>query len=158
MKLPPKARGQMTDAQTKARPQRSDERIQGRCAEDTVECGDPVQYGSAVVKDVSVYIVHVVQRRERDAPAGAHKVQLRSAGLAVVEGDHDDARNERKRRMDEELFRYREQLRLDAMRRRAEREERFGKQENEFLPMVHRCTVAASDESANQGLHCHTKR
>ena len=83
--------------------------------------------------------MHAVQRRERDAPAGAHKVQLRRAGLTVVERDHNDARDEGKRGRDEELVRRCEQLRLDAMGRRAEREERLCKQENEFLPVVHRC-------------------
>ena len=38
--------------------------------------------------------------------------------------------------MDEKLFGCREELRLDAVRGRAEREEGFGEQEDEFLPAV----------------------
>jgi hypothetical protein len=63
-------------------------------------------------------------------------VELRRARLAVVERDHDDPRYVRERRPDEQLFRRGEELRLDAVRRRAEREERFGEQEDEFLPVV----------------------
>jgi hypothetical protein len=113
-----------------------DEGVQRRRAEDAVEGGDPVLHADAIVKHVAVDVVDVVKGRERDAPAGAHKVELRRARLAVVEGDHDDARYVRERGVDEQLLRRREELRLDAVRRRAEREERFGEQEDEFLPVV----------------------
>ena len=114
-----------------------DERVQRRGAEDAVERGATLPDRDAVLKDVAVHVVDVVEGRERDAPAGAHKVQLRRARLAVVERDHDDPRYVRERRLDEQLFRRREELRLDAVRRRAEREERLGEQEDELLPVVH---------------------
>lgn len=113
-----------------------DERIQRRSPEDMVERGSPLRDREAVVKDVAVDVVDAVESRERDAPAGAHKVQLRRARLPVVEGDHDDARYVRERRVDEELFGRCEELRLDAVRGRAEREEGFGEQEDELLPAV----------------------
>ena len=69
-----------------------DKGIQRRRAEDTVEGGSSLLRREAVVKDVAVDVVDAVEGREGDAPAGAHKVQLRRARLAVVEGDHDDAR------------------------------------------------------------------
>lgn len=100
--------------------------------------------------------MHAVQSRKRDAPAGAHKVQLRRACLAIVERDHDDARDERKRRVDEELFRRREQLRLDTMGRRAEREERLCKQQNKFLPMVNRCVKHRSGQHGQVATRSHT--
>lgn len=114
-----------------------DEGVQRRGAEDAVERGAPLPDRDAVLKDVAVHVVDVVEGRERDAPAGAHKVQLRRARLAVVERNHDDPRYVRERRLDEQLLRRREELRLDAVRRRAEREERFGEQEDELLPVVH---------------------
>ena len=77
-----------------------------------------------------------VERGERDAPAGAHKVQLGRARLPVVEGDHDDPRYVRERRVDEQLFRRCEELRLDAVRGRAEREEGLGEQEDELFSGV----------------------
>ena len=102
--------------------------------------------------------MYAVQGRKRDAPAGAHKVQLRRACLAIVERDHDDARNERKRRMDEELFRRREQLCFDAMGRRTEREECFCKQQNKFLPMVNRCVEYRSGHQLDKSPPDHTQQ
>lgn len=113
-----------------------DEGIQRRSPEDTVERGNAFLGREAVVKDVAVDVVDAVESREGDAPAGAHKVQLCRARLPVVEGDHDDAWYVRERRVDEKLFGRCEELRLDAVRGRAEREERFGEQEDEFLPGV----------------------
>ena len=72
-----------------------DERVQRRREEDAVERGDAVLDHDAVIKHVAVDVVYVVEGRERDAPAGAHKVELRRARLAVVERDHDDAGNVR---------------------------------------------------------------
>ena len=69
-----------------------DKGIQRRSPEDTVERGNPLRDRETVIKDVAVDVVDVVERREGDASAGAHKVQLRRARLPVVEGDHDDAR------------------------------------------------------------------
>jgi len=93
----------------------------------------------AVVKDVAVDVVDVVEGRERDAPAGAHKVELCRARLAVVERDYDDAGDVRKRGLDQQLVRRREELRLNAVRRRAEGEESLGEQEDELLPIAHGC-------------------
>ncbi len=87
----------------------------------------------------------VVQRRKGNAPAGAHKVKLGRARLAVIERDHYDARNVRKRGLNEQLVRCRKELCFDTMRRRAKRKERFGKKKDEFLPMVHRCRVGERD-------------
>jgi hypothetical protein len=113
-----------------------DKGIQRRSPEDTVERENAFLGREAVIKDVAVDVVDAVESREGDAPAGAHKVQLCRARLPVVEGDHDDARYVRERRVDEKLFGRCEELRLDAVRRRAEREECFGEQEDEFLPDV----------------------
>lgn len=114
-----------------------DEWVQRRRAQDTVERGNPVLDRDAVVKDVAIDVVDAVEGREGDAPAGAHKVELGRARLAVVEGDHDDPRYVRERGLDEQLFRRREELRLDAVGRRAEREECLCEHEDEFLPVVH---------------------
>ena len=100
-----------------------DKRVQRRCTEDAVERGGAVLDRDAVVKDVAVDIVDAVEGGERDAPAGAYKVEFRRARLAVVERDHDDARDVRERGVDEQLFRHGEELTLDAVRRRAEGEE-----------------------------------
>ena len=102
--------------------------------------------------------MYAVQGRKRDAPAGAHKVQLRRACLAIIERDHDNARDERKRRMDEELFRRGEQLCLYTMGRRAEREECFCKQQNKFLPMVHRCVEYRSGHQLDKSPPDHTQQ
>ena len=112
------------------------ERVQRRRAEDAVERRNSIRDRGAVIKDIAVDVVDAIESREGDAPAGAHKVELRRARLAVVERDHDDPRYVRERRPDEQLFRRGEELCLDAVRRRAEREERFGEQEDEFLPVV----------------------
>ena len=78
-----------------------------------------------------------VEGRERDAPAGAHKVELRRARLAIVERYHDDAGDVRERGLDQQLVCRREELRLDAVRRRTEGEESLREQEDELLSMAH---------------------
>jgi hypothetical protein len=120
----------------KSQPTAHDKGIQRRSPEDTVERRSSFRDREAVIKHVAVDVVDVVERREGDAPAGAHKVQLCRARLPVVEGDHDDARYVRERRVDEQLFGSCEELGLDPVRGRAEREEGFGEQEDEFLPAV----------------------
>ena len=114
-----------------------DEGVQRRRTEDAVERGASLPNRDAVLEHVAVHVVDAIEGRERDAPAGAHKVQLRRARLAVVERNHDDPRYVSERRLYEQLFRRREELRLDAVGRRAEREERFGEQEDKLLPVVY---------------------
>lgn len=53
--------------------------------------------------------------------------------------------------MDEKLFGRCEELRLDAVRGRAEREERFGKQEDEFLPAVQGWNITSIKEREEGG-------
>ena len=122
------AKGERTDDRgtDKGQAAARDERVQRRRAENAVERGGPILDASAVVKDIAVDVVDVVEGRERDAPAGAHEVQLRRARLAVVERHHDDAGDVREGGLDEQLVRRREELSLNTMRRRAEREKRFG--------------------------------
>ena len=115
-----------------------DERVQRRCAKNAVERGDAVLDRDAVIKDVAVDVVDAVEGGERDAPAGAYKVEFRRARLTVVERDHDDAGDVRERGVDEQLFRRREKLTLDAVRWRAEGEESLCEQQNELLPVAHR--------------------
>ena len=120
----------------KSQPTAHDKGIQRRSPEDTVERRRSFRDREAVIKHVAVDVVDVVERREGNAPAGAHKVQLCRARLPVVEGDHDDARYVRERRVDEQLFGSCEELGLDPVRGRAECEKGFGEQEDEFLPAV----------------------
>lgn len=100
-----------------------DKWVQRWCAEDAVERGGAVLDRDAVIKDVAVDVVDAVEGGERDAPAGAYKVEFRRARLAVVERDHDDAGDVRERGVDEQLVRRGEELTLDAVRWRAEGEE-----------------------------------
>ena len=51
-----------------------DKRIQRRSPEDTVERGTSFLDREAVINDVAVDVVDVVEGREGDAPAGAHKM------------------------------------------------------------------------------------
>ena len=120
----------------KSQPAAHDKGVQRRSPEDTIERRNTFLCREAIVKNIAIDVVDAIEGRECDAPAGAHKVQLCRARLPVVEGDHDDARYVCERRVDEKPFGRCEELRLDAVRGRAEREERFGKQEDEFLPVV----------------------
>jgi hypothetical protein len=53
--------------------------------------------------------------------------------------------------VDEKLFGRCEELRLDPVRGRAEREERFGKQEDEFLPDVQGWNIMSTKERKEGG-------
>ena len=115
-----------------------DERIERGRTEDAVELRDAVLYLGAIVEHVAVDVMHAVEGGERDAAARAHKVELGRARLAIVEGNHDDTRYVRERRLDQQLVRRGEELCLHAVGRRAKGEERFREQEDEFLSAVQR--------------------
>jgi len=68
-----------------------DKWVQRWCTEDAVESGGAVLDRDAVIKNIAVDVVDVVEGGERDAPAGAYKVEFRRARLAVIERDHDNA-------------------------------------------------------------------
>ena len=77
-----------------------DKWVQRWCTEDAVERGGAVLNRHAVIKDVAINVVDAVERGERDASAGAYKVEFCRARLAVVERDHDDTRDVRERGVD----------------------------------------------------------